>query len=180
MPLTESELVSYLRRKGYEGEVLEAMLAKVLVGRQGQLELTMAEQDLEKAANMFAQADIYEEEAKALEKEAQDLIDKARLLGPDILALTEKIEELEGEMASWEWVPEWVPLGPRGELVDAQEKLDALTQKRQGLDEQIGVLEDEKAVGPLRPWPCARKHAGTRAAGSCRRWLGQCQEVAGV
>ena len=67
MPLSEDELVSYLTRRGYNGDVRDAMLAKVLVGRKGQLELTKAEQDLEKSANMFVQADIYEEEAQALE-----------------------------------------------------------------------------------------------------------------
>ena len=149
MPLSEDELVSYLTRRGYKGDVRDAMLAKVLVGRQGQLELTMAEQDLEKAANMFAQADIFEEEAQALEKEAQALIDKTRLLGPDILTLTEKIAELKGQMEGWEWVPAWLPLGPRSEMVAAEEQLYELTQKRQALDEQIGEIEEQKSVRAL-------------------------------
>jgi uncharacterized coiled-coil DUF342 family protein len=150
MPLSEPELMSYLSRRGYTGETQEAMLAKVLVGRQGQLELTMAEQDLEKAANMLAQADVYEEEAEKLEKENQALIEKAQLLGPDILKFSEKIAELEGEMAAWEWVPDWVPLGPRAEIAETKEKLEELTDKRKALDEQIEELEREIAVRPQR------------------------------
>ena len=160
MPLSEPELVSYLSRRGYTGETRDAMLAKVLVGRQGQLELTMAEQVLEKAANMFAQADMYQEEAEKLEKENQALIEKAQLLGPDILKFTEKIAELQGEMAPWEWVPEWVPLGPRAEIAETQEKLDKLTDERKALDEQIEELEGEIAVRAQRAISRAERGRG--------------------
>ena len=66
------------------------MVQQVLVAREGGLDITAAEADLEKAANMFVQADIYKEEAEELETKANAIIEEQQKYGPDLLMLTEK------------------------------------------------------------------------------------------
>ena len=139
--LSTDELVNYLTKRGYTGDVREAMLAKVLIGAKGQLELSQPEQDLEKAANLFAQADQYEEEAKTFETEANVFVEQSRALGPELLSLTESIDALKPQVELYAWLPGWVPFGPRTTMADMTTKLDLLADKRKALDQQYDGLD---------------------------------------
>jgi len=104
----------------------------VLAARNGDIQITQAEQDLERAAMMFAQADIYEEEAQKLEKEATGYVEEGRKFGPQMLALTEKIGNLD-------------PEADRDRLNAAQAKLDELIEKRRALDEKFEEVDAERS-----------------------------------
>ena len=98
------------------------MFDKLIVARNGGLELSQPDIDLDKAANMFVQAEIYEEEGQKLEEEANKIVEEAQTFGPEILELTEKIKELEASLAPWEWVGEFFDptFGDRLALQEAQ------------------------------------------------------------
>jgi len=130
--LGADELGAWLDRRGYAGATKEAMTAKVLAARNGDIQITQAEQDLERAAMMFAQADIYEEEAQKLEKEATGYVEEGRKFGPQMLALTEKIGNLD-------------PEADRDRLNAAQAKLDELIEKRRALDEKFEEVDAERS-----------------------------------
>ena len=108
------------------------MVQQVLVAREGGLDITAAEADLEKAANMFVQADIYKEEAEELETKANAIIEEQQKYGPDLLMLTEKAAALKeaGKDGSAEWE-------------DVQAKLAELAAQRQALDEQWEEVNKE-------------------------------------
>jgi len=147
--LSTDQLTSYLTIRGYTGDVLDAMLAKCSLGQKGQLSLSQPEQDLEKAANMFAQADQYEEEAQKLEVEAYVFVEESRTLGPEILKLTESIDALKPEVKVFEWLPDppfpfpFGPFGPRSNMADAQASLDVLVDKRKVLDERYEEIDGQ-------------------------------------
>ena len=86
----------------------------------GGLEISQPEADLERAANMFVQAEIYQEEGDKLQEEAEGYVLEAQKYGPDMLTLNEKIASLKPEAAMWEWLPEWFPVGARDEMGAAE------------------------------------------------------------
>lgn len=143
--LAEDDLKSWLMRRGYSGATLASMFDKLIVARNGGLELSQPDIDLDKAANMFVQAEIYEEEGQKLEEEANKIVEEAQTFGPEILELTEKIKELEASLAPWEWVGEFFDptFGDRLALQEAQARLDEITEKRQQLDEKIEEVNKE-------------------------------------
>ena len=72
---SSEDLEAWLGRRGYKGAVREAMLAKVILARSGGVVFSQAELDLDRAAFMFIQADMYEEEGQKLEAEKTKIVE---------------------------------------------------------------------------------------------------------
>ena len=72
---SSEDLEAWLGRRGYKGAVQEAMLAQVILARSGGVVFSQVELDLDRAAFMFIQADMYEEEGQKLEAEKTKIVE---------------------------------------------------------------------------------------------------------